>query len=315
LLHDQDVPMGKIFSLIVALSNGPRKIMAGRQSEAVRMVIVLLLLMTAALPDRVTAGPRIKSNQIKYLYAQPANPEHQALYDQIKAGKALETLQQLLSPLRLPYPLTLKVTSCDGVPDAWYENEVVAICYELLAEFIKNATARDLPAGVSKADTIIGPALDVFLHETGHAVFDMLQIPVLGREEDAADQFSAYLMLRLSKGEARRIILGSAYHRATIEMPDTASARDKFSDEHSTPAQRAFNVLCLAYGADQKLFSDIVEKDVLPKHRAETCARDFEDATFAMTTLIGPHIDKAAARQFHETWTRTVSARRTRLNR
>jgi len=28
---------------------------------------------------------------------------------------------------------------------------------------------------------------DLFLHELGHAVFDLLKIPVLGREEDAAD--------------------------------------------------------------------------------------------------------------------------------
>ena len=39
----------------------------------------------------------------------------------------------------------------------------------------------------------------------------MLQVPVLGRGEQAADQFAAYIMLRLSKDEARRTILGSSY--------------------------------------------------------------------------------------------------------
>ena len=61
----------------------------------------------------------------------------------------------------------------------------------------------------------------MFLHETGHAVFNMLQIPVLGREEDAADQFAAYLMLRLGKDEARRMILGSAYQPCD---PDAGTA-------------------------------------------------------------------------------------------
>jgi hypothetical protein len=288
---------------------------SGLLSRSLAAVTAILLGAMAAIGS-VDAAPRAKPDQIRYKYIRPTDPSHQAIYDQIKQGRALELLQQLLSPLRLPHPLTLKVASCDGVPDAWYGDEVVTLCYELLAEILKNATTRELPAGVSKADTILGPALDVFLHETGHAVFDMLQIPVLGREEDAADQFSAYVMLRLSKAEARRMILGAAYLRAK-ELPEAEplSSRDKFSDEHSMPAQRAFNVLCIAYGADKKLFADIVANDILPKQRAETCEIDYDDLTFAMTALIGPHIDKTSARKFHEVWTRTVSARRTRLNR
>ena len=234
----------------------------------------------------------------------------------MKQGRALEHLQQLLAPLLLPYPLTLKVAGCDGAMNAWYDDEVITVCYELLADILKSAPAQDLPIGVSRADTVIGPVLAVFLHETGHAVFNMLQIPVLGREEDAADQFAAYVMLRLSKDEARKMILGSAYHH-TIQMPgpQVTVSRELFSEEHATPAQRAYNILCTAYGADKKLFADIVEKNFLPKGRAEICEREYEDLSFAMTRLISPHIDKRLARKFHETWTRTISARRARFAR
>jgi hypothetical protein len=38
-----------------------------------------------------------------------------------------------------------------------------------------------------------GPFMDVFLHEAGHATFSILQISLFGGEEDAADQFSAYI--------------------------------------------------------------------------------------------------------------------------
>jgi hypothetical protein len=75
----------------------------------------------------------------------------------------------------------------------------------------------------------------------------------------------------------------------------------------------AFNVLCIAYGADKKLFVDIVEKGFLPKRRAEGCETECEDLTFAMTKLISPHIDKRVARKFHAAWSRTVSARRARF--
>lgn len=282
----------------------------------------LAAMITAALIGlsaigSTSAAARGKSNQIRYEYVPPKNPAHQAIYDQIKRGRALEHLQELLSPIRLPVPLMLRVAECDGVPNAWYENGNITVCYELLAEMLKNAPAQDLPNGISRADTIIGPVLDVFLHETGHAVFHMLEIPILGRQEDAADQFSAYLMLRLGKEEARRLILGAAYGY-NIQMPQGPQVTvplDVFSDEHSLPAQRAFNVLCIAYGADKKLFADVVEQEFLPKKRAESCEYEYEDLTFAMTKLIGPHIDRRLARNTHEVWARTASIRRARFER
>ena len=266
--------------------------------------------------DKADAAPKGKPNQIKYEYVSPKDPAHQPIHDQMKQGRALELLQELLSPLRLSYPLTLKVAGCDGSANAWYDDEVVTVCYEMLADILKSAPTQDLPGGLSRTDTVLGPILAVFLHETAHAVFNMLQIPVLGREEDAADQFAAYVMLRLSKDEARRTILGYAYHHA-IQMPGsqaTVSIRS-LSDEHSTPAQRAFNILCIAYGADKTLFADVVEKGFLPKDRAEVCAREYDDLDFAMTKLIRPHIDQRLAGKFHEVWARTVNARRANLAR
>jgi Zn-dependent peptidase ImmA (M78 family) len=42
---------------------------------------------------------------------------------------------------------------------------------------------------------VIGPVSLVFLHELGHALLDVLQIPILGREEDASDQLATYMLL------------------------------------------------------------------------------------------------------------------------
>ncbi len=143
---------------------------AGRKLSTTTAVLAAAFLTALALMSSADATPRGKPNQIRYAYVAPKDPGYQAIYKQISEGHALEHLQQLLSPLRVPYPLTLKMTGCDGVANAWYSDEVVTVCYELLAELLKNAT-RELPAGVSKADAAIGPALDIFLHETGHAVF------------------------------------------------------------------------------------------------------------------------------------------------
>jgi hypothetical protein len=283
-----------------------------RVSVVAACTVALTTFLCFAFAASVSAAP--KSNQIRYEYVLPKNPEHKAIHDHMKQGRTLELLQQLLSPIRLPHPLLFKVAGCDGVKNAWYDNEVITVCYELLANFVNNAPDKDLPIGISRADTIIGAALDVFLHETGHAVFHMIGIPVLGREEDAADQFSAYVALKLPKEDARRMILGSAYqYRRSMPDPDATLPITEFANEHSLPAQRMFNVLCIAYGADQKLFDDIVEKGFLPRQRAKSCLYEYDDLSFAMTKLIAPHFDKRLAKKAHEAWARTVSVRQARL--
>ena len=105
-------------------------------------------------------------------------------------------------------------------------------------------------------------------------MFDMLQVPVLGREEDAADQVSAYIMLHLGKAEARRLIGGTAYaYKTEVDAATAPPAMKQFADAHGTPAQRFYNLLCIAYGADAQLFGDMVEEAHLPKEQSRRLQR------------------------------------------
>ncbi len=274
--------------------------------------LVLIVLAAGVGPAIGRSGPATaspyKSKQIRVEYDVPGNPSHRLIYERLKQVRALEQIQKLLSPLRLPRPLLLKVSGCDGESNAWYDGSVVTVCYEYLADILKNALEGKLPSIITQDDAILGPFMDVFLHETGHAVFDQLNVPVLGREEDAADLFSAYIMLQLGKEDARRLILGNAYqYKEDVVNPQVPLT--KYADEHGIPAQRFFNVLCIAYGADQKLFADVVEKGYLPKKRAEDCDVEYEQAAFAFKTLIGPYIDRKLAKKVLGTWMRDVDAR------
>src|SRR6185295_9743128 len=98
-----------------------------------------------------------------------------------------------------------------------------------------------------------GPFLFIVLHETAHAVFAVLAVPVLGREEDAADQVAAYAATRLGGDFAERMLRAAAF------MYDTDSARkpgeDDFADVHGLDRQRFYNVLCLAWGSDPKRYA------------------------------------------------------------
>ena len=260
-------------------------------------VTTLLLILTGITPLRsqvLAAQPTpLKPGQIRIAYIPPANPEHQSIYEMVQGRHVLERLRDYLRPLRLPRRLLLKTEGCDGDANAWFEesDESVTTCYEYLAEILANAPEETTPAGVTRQDAVVGPAIEVFLHEIGHAVFSMLKVPILGREEDAADQVASYLLLQLDKDTARRTVLGVGY-MYNKELQSKTPGMKQFADVHGLPAQRFYNLLCMAFGANPELFADLVQGGYLPESRSEGCADEYRQVDYAMGKLITPYIDK-----------------------
>lgn len=280
------------------------------------LALAVLSSMLSSVPAE--SAPRGRANQVRIDYVAPTNPDFQKIYQAMKDARVLEALQQFLSPLRLPRPLTLKITGCDGDVNAFYEDNAVTVCYEYLDYIAKSAPKETTANGITPKAVLIGATVDVFLHEVGHAVFDLLEVPVLGREEDAADFFSAYIMLQAAPSVAHTLIGGVAYLYAkdTKESGDKAqdevdkAAKDSpasvsqtmaqrknalvksFADEHGLPAQRYFNLLCIAYGSNPKTFADAITVGRLTKERAEGCEDEYNQIEFAMQTLIAPSIDQ-----------------------
>ena len=273
------------------------------------MIFITALTMTACTAE--------KTNQVGVNYTPPGNPAYQHIYRLLKEERhSLEKLQELLSPFRLPYPLTISLAECGGEADAMYGDGTITICYEYIDELWDNMPVDTTAAGIEPIDTVVGPFVDTILHEFAHALFDYLDIPVLGREEDAADQVAAYLYLQLSKAEARRLIMGTVYaYMLEVEDTDPPSLAE-FADEHSTTEQRRFNLLCIAYGAHPELFEDVAVWGGLPQERANICAEEFELIAYACHTLIGPYIDQDLANKvFDRTWLPKETSRMLRQQR
>ena len=289
---------------------------------AVASMLVATAMATTAFADSQTTRVQIR-------YEPPKDPEHGQIYEEFKRLRGLEKLQEFLSPFRLPRTLTIMLAGCDGEADAFYGDDEITICYEYVDELWKNMPAQTTPFGVAPSDTVFGPLFDTSLHEFAHALFDMLNLPVLGREEDAADQVAAYIYLQLGAAESRRLITGTVYAYATEamkgELPtsleevaeamkaERPTSLEELAGEHGTPAQRAYNVMCMAYGVDRKVFGDFLEKGFLPRERAEFCHEEYEQVRDAFQTLVDPHIDQDLARGvFDWTWQGEPLSRRPR---
>jgi hypothetical protein len=276
---------------------------------ALAVAVTGMLLVTA---PAMTAFAASKTNRVKVSLVLPKNPAHRRAYKELKERRVAERLQEFLSPFRLPRTLKISVAGCGGEDDATYGDDAITICYEYVEKLFKNMPAKTTPAGVAPFDTVVGPFFDTCLHEFSHALFDMLELPVLGREEDAADQVGAYIYLQLGKkAEARRLIMGTAY-TYLVTAPKSADAaltreefKEDFAEAHSTPTQRGYNLLCMAYGRDSKLYGDFVKKKYLPKERAEICPEEYEQVQDAFEDLIQPHIDLALLKKIlSKSWVR-----------
>jgi hypothetical protein len=253
--------------------------------------VLSAILLSSVAASAAEKQRSYRADRFQIAYVPPKNAEHQPIYTLMRERKVLERFKEFLSPLRLPRVLTLKFEGCDGISNAWYDEDAITICYEYLNDVLRNAPEQGTSTGVRRIDAIVGPTLETMLHEVGHAVFDYLGVPVLGREEDAADQFAAYILLQFDKPNARRLIAGTAYaYYREASLPSLK--KNPFADEHGLPAQRFYNVLCLAYGSDTATFANLASSGLLPKERAEYCEGEYEQVEHAMNKLIRPYIDR-----------------------
>ena len=264
-----------------------------------KVVLALVVSSIVLVPGNVVLA-RTKPPQpgrVSVSYLPPKNPAHEPIYEQLKEIRFLEKVQEFLSRVRLPRRLLVKLEGCDGDDNASYDKDIIVVCYEYIDTVWKTVPEATTEDGVAPVDALVGPLFETTFHEFAHAMFDMLRVPVLGREEDAADQVSAYIMLHLGKAEARRLITGAAYaYKTEAEVAKAPPGVKQFANAHGTPAQRFYNLLCIAYGADPQLFGDMVKKGHLPKERAEDCKDEYEQVAYAFHQLIGQYLDPVLAK-------------------
>jgi len=217
--------------------------------------------------------------QLVAAYATAPEPLYQHYVHPLREQQALEVLAQTINnKVRWPRPVALTLAPC-GQVNALYDpvHFKVLNCSELLADLDRRATQelRQLPANLA-SDVVLGALLFVVYHEVGHALVHTLKLPVLGREEDAADAISTYFLLNLAKPGVG--VMGATWFNRS------------FADEHSLGEQRKFNIVCLALGSNPTGFAPLAEKAQLPPERAARCPAEFRQLQTSVHQLLGAYL-------------------------
>lgn len=118
--------------------------------------------------------------------------------------------------------------------------------------------------------------LGIFYHELGHALIDVMQMPVFGQEEDAADVASILLIDHLFEPESALAMAYDVANGFWAEAVANAENPVPYWDTHGPDEQRFYNTVCLFYGGDPDTRDDFAEDMELPEERAEYCVEEYE---------------------------------------
>ncbi|MBX3160232.1 MAG: hypothetical protein KF773_29990 [Deltaproteobacteria bacterium] len=190
--------------------------------------------------------------------------------------------------LVLPHPVGVVIREC-GEANAFYNvgERTIRICHELWDKRRRmwGTSVKDH----AEIDRRLGDAMIfTLLHELGHALRLELELPLIGRMEDAIDDFATLWMMRSGYADAAAVAARGHYARA--QQP---GYRHDHRDEHSSGLQRGFAMACTLYGSNPARYQALVAEMGAGKDRLAQCRRDYPRQLKAWDRLLGPHLRRA----------------------
>ncbi|GHH08480.1 hypothetical protein GCM10018780_43680 [Streptomyces lanatus] len=236
-------------------------------------------------------------------YEKPEKPADRRTEAFLKRTKALEGVSDYADDLiALPYDVPLRAKSCGQANAFWNpQTKDITYCYEFVdtlrqiyEEQETEGSAKEREAAVEQ--DLVGLTNGVLLHELGHGLIAMYDLPATGEEEDAVDQLSA-LLLASGDDEHQQYAIDTINAWSGLAEAESAGnmPADEYADEHSLSIQRFYNWSCWLYGSDPGRYKWIVKREgnpdgVLPEERAERCPEEYAKIARAWSTLLEPYL-------------------------
>ncbi len=286
-------PTGSVDVKIKVTAKSPVEGQNGQVSTQRAAVKESVSETTIQTPDlQMSGGETIQDlGDFKVVYGSVGDPVYKKWQQYFKESRTFETMTDELNEfLILPEDVTILLDEC-GERNAYYDPQDVqiVICYELI-EYLDNSfydvTETDEELIKASDDT----TLFIFYHEMGHALVDILNLPITGKEEDAVDQLSTLILAESDdQGEGEVAALNGAiwFFLTGSENEITELA---FADEHSLDKQRFYNIACWVYGKNPERNSYLVEDGILPEDRAVRCGNEYEQISNSWAALLSPYV-------------------------
>ena len=236
----------------------------------------------------------VTTGEVTSVWQRPVGQANVVGYELLKASETEYLAKSLAKAFELPTPLKVKgVNGFGGGPFYNPEDNSITLPYQFATAVI-GVISESNPEGT---ETEWGEAVGavnsfIFAHEFGHALIHNFNLPVLGREEDAADGIATVLLLKAEDG--------ATYAAEAAEFWDAFSGRQtpprlaEYADNHSFDRQRAYNILCWVGGSDEAILQALAENEIVPEERLVSCPAEWELLRRSAEQVLRPHLKHGA---------------------
>jgi hypothetical protein len=235
-------------------------------------------------------------------YSDVKNPQYAEINERFRQQHFLESVaDELNASIAIPENVTITFREC-GEPNAFWDprSRSINMCYELMEQMTEDF--KEVAKTPQELNDMVGGAMTfAFIHELGHCLIDVLNLPSTGREEDAVDQLSTFVLVAMNGDEGEKMAISGAiswgiqYERLAKSGKTAGDLNMIWADEHSMNGQRFYNLLCWVYGHNPAKYSRMINNP-LPETRAVRCPMEYTKLATAWFKLLQPYLKDGGAK-------------------
>jgi Putative metallopeptidase len=143
-------------------------------------------------------------------------------------------------------------------------------------------------------DFAMHDAIFTLYHESGHLLIHELGLPVLGKEEDAADALAVVQIFKHTDDpdELYNTMndVADGWYYSSLNMTDEDI--DTY-DDHSLDIQRANTMVCMMVGANPDEFGETADDYEMDADQQDACAETYQQAVDSWDKELEPYLAKS----------------------
>lgn len=234
----------------------------------------------------MTGFAQVRDGQLKVVYTPPKTAKGKVWEGAIRDGQFYEKAASRLNNYLLWPRDVLIVIGETGTANCFYYpgKHRIHISYEMY-DFLWDRFKTIENEAKALRHTLL--CMDfIFYHEMGHCLVGELDLPITGREEDAADDLAAVSLAEGGTYGGEVALAAAQFFELMSREADPKKL--PFWDEHSLDAQRFYNILSVFYGSDPNRYLFI--ENIVPKNRLARCQQDFKHKQRSWDRILNQHL-------------------------
>jgi hypothetical protein len=238
-----------------------------------------------------TASAGAGGGRIHVVYDEPSSADAADAKQILQLGGTDGIAAGLSRSFVLPADMGIHVVDGFVGPNYDPQSRTITLSYGFVT-YVAEQLTRSFPA-LKQDQTELGrewAAVDgfVLLHEFGHALIDLYGLPVLGKEEDAADSVATVFLTTTVKNGAEYAFDAARFFNA-MSARQRKLAPSAYWDEHSLDKQRAYAIVCWVAGSSEDDMATVRQLGILDDARLRRCPSEYQQKVRSWDTLLAPH--------------------------